>query len=281
MISIQQDSICFSSMNTSTQAVTVSDYWVQHPLGRVFVRRWNPAQPTEGRNPIVLMHDSLGCVELWRDLPEALCQATGREVIAYDRLGFGRSDALTSLPELDFIGTEAHDLFQLVCREMSVEGFVIMGHSVGGGMSVHIAAAYPDRSSALITLSAQSFAEALTLDGVRKARVHFREPEQIQRLSRYHGDKSRWVVDAWTESWLHPDFADWSLLDVLPKVSCPVLAIHGQEDEYGSVRHPELIGQHAGGSAQVETLAGVGHLPHREQPQTVLKQVAGLLQSVG
>ena len=264
-------------METSIESIAFNDQWVEHPQGRVFVRRWRAAQVQTERNPIVLMHDSLGCVELWRDLPAELCRLTGRDVIAYDRLGFGRSDALHELPELDFIEQEAHDVFPLVCEALGVEGFVMMGHSVGGGMSVHCAAAYPERCEALITLAAQSFAEPRTLDGVREAGIQFRDPEQLQRLSRYHGDKARWVVDAWTESWLHPGFADWSLLDVLPRVRCPILAIHGANDEYGSTRHPELISEHGGGSVCVEILPGVGHLPHREQSDTVLKLVSELL----
>lgn len=260
-----------------SEVISFTDHWVQHQQGRVFVRRWHSAQTQAGRHPIVLLHDSLGCVELWRDFPEALCQATGRDVIAYDRLGFGRSDALESLPALDFIKQESRDLFPRVCAALGVEGFVVMGHSVGGGMAVYCAAEHPDRCEALVTLSAQSIAEPLTLDGVRKARVHFRAPEQLQRLSRYHGDKARWVVDAWTESWLHPSFTDWSLLDVLPQVRCTILAIHGENDEYGSTRHPELIGEHGGGPVRVEILAEVGHLPHREQQQTVLTMVSELL----
>lgn len=260
-----------------SEVITYRDHWVQHSQGRVFVRRWHAGQTQAKRNPIVLLHDSLGSVELWRDFPETLCQATGRDVIAYDRLGFGRSDALEELPSLDFISQEAQDVFLHVCQALDIEGFVAMGHSVGGGMAIYCAAEYADRCEALVTLAAQSFSEPQTLDGVREARVYFRAPEQIQRLSKYHGDKARWVVDAWTESWLHPTFANWSLLDILPRVRCPILAVHGVDDEYGSARQAELIGEHGGGTARVEILAGVGHLPHREQPQTVLTMVSELL----
>jgi pimeloyl-ACP methyl ester carboxylesterase len=264
-------------MTDSTGPIPFHDQWVRHPQGRIFVRRWQPpGRPARG-NPIVLLHDSLGCVELWRDLPAALCQATGREVIAYDRLGFGRSDARGERPSLGFVAEEARDFFPQVCEQLGVEGFVVMGHSVGGGMALQCAAEWPGRCEALVTLSAQIFPEERTLDGIRAARAHFRAPEQIERLARYHGDKARWVLDAWTEVWLDPGFAAWSLVDVLPRVRCPLLALHGGQDEYGSTRHPELIGQHAGGPARVEVLAGVGHLPHRERPDDVLRGVRELL----
>lgn len=263
-------------MTHSTPLNTASEQWIQHPQGRLFARRWNSPETSVGA-PIVLMHDSLGCVELWRDFPEALRSATGRDVIAYDRLGFGRSDAREGLPPNDFISEEAAQVFPLVCDHFGIDRFVVLGHSVGGGMAVHCAAFMPARCEALVTLSAQAFSEDITLDGVRQARGYFRKPEQLERLARYHGDKARWVLDAWTERWLHPDFADWSLRDVLPRVQCPTLAIHGANDEYGSPRHPEMIGELTGGAAQVHVMAGVGHMPHREASTQVLELVCGFL----
>jgi pimeloyl-ACP methyl ester carboxylesterase len=85
------------------------------------------------------------------------------------------------------------------------------------------------------------------------------------------------VLDAWIETWLSPGFASWTLAEVLPRVTCPVLAIHGVNDEYGSVRHAELIGERSGGPARIEILEGIGHVPHREQPERVLGLVSGFL----
>ena len=262
---------------TSMTTITHHDQWVRHPQGRIFTRRWQSTERAPQGHPIVLLHDSLGCVALWRDFPATLCQATGREVIAYDRLGFGRSDARAALPSLDFVAEEAHDFFPVVRAQLGIGGFVALGHSVGGGMAIQCAAQLSEHCEALVTLAAQVFAEERTLAGIRTAREHFRAPAQIERLAKYHADKARWALDAWTETWLHPDFAAWSLVDVLPHVRCPVLAIHGEQDEYGSTRHPERIGQYASGSARIEILADVGHVPHREQPDAVIASVAAFL----
>ncbi|MDO5290068.1 MAG: alpha/beta hydrolase [Pseudomonadota bacterium] len=258
---------------------TAHDQWVPHPQGRLFSRRWQPADLPAPGLPIVLLHDSLGCVALWRDFPAALCQATGREVIAYDRLGFGQSDARQALPGLDFVAEEARDFLPQLCAAWGLSRFAIMGHSVGGGMAIECAAQHPDRCEALITLSAQVFAQAHTLAGIRIAREQFRDPAQLERLAKYHGSKARWVLNAWTENWLHPGFAPWSLLPVLPRVRCPMLALHGENDEYGTPLHAQCIGQHSGGPARVDILPGVGHVPHREQPRTVLDKVAAFLRS--
>ena len=258
-------------------ATQVADHWVHHPEGRLFCRTWQPAAAAASASlasPIVLFHDSLGCVDLWRDFPRRLAEASGRRVMAYDRLGFGRSDPRPRRPSLDFVAEEATRYFPQLRQQLGLTRFVAMGHSVGGGMAIHCAALYADACEALVTESAQVFAEDKTLASIREARTQFRDPGQVQRLARYHGTKARWVLDAWTENWLDPGFATWSLVDVLPHIACPVLALHGERDEYGSLRHPTLIGERVAGASRVEILPDAGHVPHREQEHRVL----GLLQ---
>ena len=222
----------------------------------------------------MLFHDSLGCVDLWRDFPAELCLATGRRVIAYDRLGFGRSDPRTDPPSLDFVAEEAALYFPVIREQLGLERFIAFGHSVGGGMALHCAARFAEHCEALVTEAAQVFAEDRTLEGIREAKGQFKDPAQLERLAKYHGQKAKWVLDAWTETWLHPGFASWSLDGVLPQVRCPVLAIHGELDEYGSTRHPRLIGERCGGLAQVEVLADTRHVPHRERAEAVLRLVS-------
>ncbi len=255
----------------------VDEHWVLHPQGRLFARRWTPAAPG-GHAPLVLLHDSLGCVDLWRDLPARLCEATGRPVVAYDRLGFGRSDAHGGTLPLDFIADEARDAFPLVLQQLGIDRFAVLGHSVGGGMAVNCAAVHGERCEALVTLSAQAFVEDLTVQGLRAAREQFAQPAQVARLARYHGDKAAWVLEAWLGTWLNPAFASWSLDAVLPRVTCPVLALHGADDEFGSPQHPQRITRLAGGSARMVLMARTGHVPHREQPDAVLAAVAQHLQ---
>lgn len=251
------------------------DFRVRLPTGGLFVRQWSPVQ-AQG-SPIVLFHDSLGCVELWRGFPSALAARTGRAVIAYDRLGFGRSDPRDDTPGTDFIADEAETSFPALLEQLGIARFVACGHSVGGGMAVHCAAKFAAACDALITESAQAFVEGRTLQGIREAQALFADADQVGRLAKYHGDKARWVLDAWIDTWLDPGFADWSLDTVLPRVKCPVLAIHGADDEYGSVRHPERIARLAGGPARVAVMPDTRHVPHREREQAALDLVADFL----
>jgi len=256
--------------------IRLHDVWIEHPQGRIFARSWEPPG-AQGASPIVLLHDSLGCVALWRDFPAALCAHTGRRVIAYDRLGFGRSTARETLPAPSFVADEAAEVFPLVRQQLGLDRFVVLGHSVGGGMAVHCAAQFADHCEALITVSAQAFVEPCTIQGIEAARQMFQDAAQQQRLARYHGDKAPWVLAAWIERWLDPDFAHWSLATVLPNVYCPVLAIHGTKDPYGSTRHPQMIAQLCSGPVQLALMDEVFHVPHREQPARVLEWVAKFL----
>ena len=239
---------------------------------------WRPSEPRgDSDAAILLLHDSLGCVAGWRDFPEMLAATTGLRVVAYDRLGFGASDARTGPLPLDFVRDEAERVLPRVCEALGLGALVPFGHSVGGAMAVAIAARWPERCAAVVTEAAQSFVEARTLAGIRAARAAFAQPDQFARVVRRHAEKARWVLDAWTETWLDPAFADWSLDDDLRGVRCPALVLHGDRDEYGSPEHAARIARLVQGPARTVILDGCGHVPHREQPTRVLGEVARLL----
>lgn len=258
--------------------VAQTDFALDFSGDTIFARRWIPVEvDTTHATPLILIHDSLGCVELWRDFPAALVQHTGRPVIAYDRLGFGKSSALNTLPGPDFILDEANQMLPFVREKLRISEFAVLGHSVGGAMALLSAAQAKDLCEAAISESAQASIEERTIFGIRNARAQFDDPVQFARLKRWHGDKARWVLDAWTKIWTSDKYASWTITPYLPQVKCPVLAIHGDNDEYGSVRFPEEICKHVGGPARMEILEGVGHVPHREKPDVVLQLVTRFL----
>lgn len=266
-------------MSPAVPAITPRDTWIDGRGGRLFARLWSPAAPASDV-PLILFHDSLGSVELWRDFPAALAAQSGRTVVAYDRLGFGRSDVRRGPLPLDFIAAEADGGFADLRRQLAIGRFALFGHSVGGGMAVNCAAHHAETCVGLITESAQSFLEDRTVKGLEEAREFFKDPAQVARLERYHGDKARWVLDAWIESWLHPEFENWSLRAVLPQLRCPALAIHGVEDEYGTTRHPELIAELSGGPTRLALMPDTRHVPHREKEAEVIAMVADFVREL-
>jgi pimeloyl-ACP methyl ester carboxylesterase len=262
--------------------LTTADHWITTDRGRLFARSWSPVEESPSTRPtVVLLHDSLGCVELWRDFPAKLAEALRLPVVAYDRLGFGRSDAYPGAQLRDFIRAETAAGLLPVCEQLGLERLIPFGHSVGGGMAVAAAAELPERCVAVITESAQAFVEDRTRNGIREAAAAFEDPAQFSRLERYHGLKARWVLDAWTETWLSPEFADWTLDEDLSRVRCPLFALHGDRDEYGTERHPERIAVLAGGESRFVLLPGCGHVPHRERGDVVIRDVAEFLGTLG
>lgn len=251
--------------------------WVNADGGRLYVKRWD-VPSGGGLPPILLFHDSLGCVELWREFPQQLALATGRCVVAYDRLGFGRSDPHPAKLANSFIRDEELAVRDLR-EQLGIGRFIAFGHSVGGGMAVATAGKYVADCVALITEAAQTCVEDRTIHGIVEAQRGFAQAEQFERLKKYHGDKAAWVLSAWVDTWLSPEFAGWSLGDDLRRVQCPVLAIHGDRDEFGSTLHPRYIAETVAGPSQMRILAGCGHVPHREMADLVLQEVARWLGS--
>ena len=140
-------------------------------------------------------------------------------------------------------------------------------------MAVSCAAAYPEACKGLITESAQAFVEPRTLAGIQEAKTHFAKPGQLERLQKYHGEKAEWVLRSWTDTWLSVAFREWNLDGALANVFCPVLAIHGELDEYGSALHPQRICAGSRGGRRLLMLPDCGHVPHREQQVVVLDAV--------
>jgi pimeloyl-ACP methyl ester carboxylesterase len=175
---------------------------------------------------------------------------------------------------VDFVGEEADVFFPAVRRALGLTCFSLFGHSVGGAMALMVAASHDRGCDLVITESAQAFVEQRTLAAILTAKEKFSRSEQFNKLAKWHGDKTQWVLDAWTQTWLSPAFASWSLDPHLGKVRCPVLAIHGDLDEYGSVEFPRHIANGVKGPAELAILEGCGHVPHRERQDEVLKIVS-------
>jgi pimeloyl-ACP methyl ester carboxylesterase len=251
------------------------DCLVEIPGGSVFTRRWDIA--ATDRTPIILMHDSLGCVELWRDFPAELARATLRPVIAYDRLGFGQSTRQTARPSVNFIREEAEIVFPMLLRRLGVSRCVVLGHSVGGAMALAAAALHGEACEAVVTESAQTFVDPLTLAGIRVAKQQFSDPAELTRLARWHGARAEWVLDAWTGVWLSAEFGSWSLDDLLRRIQCPALAIHGDRDDYGTAEFPRHIACRVRGTVQIAFLEDCGHVPHREKKAEVLRRISAFL----
>jgi len=260
-------------------SITSEELFVEIEGGTLYIKKWIP-EKIKCTSPIVLMHDSLGCVDLWRDFPEQLARASSRIVIAYDRLGFGRSSINKQSPSIDFIWQEADCFFHEIKIAVQFSQYYLFGHSVGGAMAIEIAAI--DKGClGVITESAQSFVEDLTIKGIREAKTIFQQPEQMERLKKWHGNKANWVLKAWVDVWLSSEFSTWSLEPRIGQITCPVLALHGDNDEYGSIAFPKFITSKVSGKSRMIILENCGHVPHKEKADEVIDHTASFLDGIG
>ena len=99
----------------------------------------------------------------------------------------------------------------------------------------------------------------------------------LERLAPYHGGRAEWVLDAWAGTWTDPAFGSWSLRTDLAAIRCPALVIHGDEDEYASTRHPELMHRLIPSQTRVGIVPSCGHITHRQKPSEMLALVGDFL----
>lgn len=224
----------------------------------------------KGYPTLVFLHDSLGCIELWRDFPRRLALATGCNALVYDRQGYGQSDAFSEPRSLHYLMDEAHILARILER-CDIPSAALFGHSDGGSISLLAAAEYPEKIACVISEAAHVFVDHLTLHGIRNAIKQYHTTNLRARIARYHGSKTEAVFAAWTETWLAEWYQHWTMEKYLARIQCPVLAIQGDKDEFGTQAQLMAIAGQAGGVSQPCLLKGVGHTPHKEVPDMVLR----------
>lgn len=227
---------------------------------------------SENRPYLVFLHDSLGCIELWRDFPELLAIQTNCNLLIYDRLGYGKSDTfLTEKRELNYMELEA-DFLNVFLEKLNIKEAILFGHSDGGSIALIAAAKYPEKIKGVVSEGAHIFVEEITLQGIREAKMLFQNSNLPEKLAKYHGTKTQALFDAWTETWLRPDFFAWNIEHFLPKIHCPVLVIQGIDDEFGSSKQVEGI---VNGIRHINKksylIEGAKHTPHKEAKEMTLR----------
>lgn len=237
-------------------------------------------KPFTGRPTIVFLHDSLGSIQLWRDFPQKLAEAARCNLIVYDRLGYGRSAAMPSPHrELDYLEKEA-DTLNAFLERLDVDSAILFGHSDGGSIALITAGKYPHNIKAVVSEAAHLFAEDVTIRGIKDAMEAYKTTDLKHRLEKYHGDNVGFLFRAWTETWTNPDFLNWNIEHFLPRITCPVLVVQGDSDEYGTLLQVEKTITQVGGTSEKFILPETGHTPHKESPEAVLQKVAQFIASL-
>lgn len=238
------------------------------------VRRLTPTKD-DGleRTALVFLHEGLGCVEMWRDFPQKLCDATRCRGVVYDRTGYGRSSKWPSAPGLRYMEIEADLVLPRLLAALGVEDCVLVGHSDGGTIALNYAAGDPEPLRAVVTIAAHAINEPVCVEAIARARDAFVAGDLRQRLARYHDDVDG-TFHLWSGAWLTPGFEPMDASGRLPGVLVPVQAIQGEDDEYGSELQLGIIAGKVGGYCETRLVPGCGHSPHLQQPAHVLSEIA-------
>jgi pimeloyl-ACP methyl ester carboxylesterase len=226
---------------------------------------------------LVLLHEGLGSVALWRDFPSLLAAATGCRTITYSRQGYGMSDRLAEPRQLDYMHREALEILPQVIDALSIDDPVLIGHSDGASIAMIYASDGRWKTRALVLMAPHVFVEDLTIAGIAAAKAAYQSTDLRERLARHHDD----VDDAfwgWNNIWLNPEFRRWNIESALSGIHCPILMIQGADDEYGTLAQHERI--RAGVSTTRITelvLPGCRHSPHRDQPAATLQAITAFV----
>jgi len=218
---------------------------------------------------IVMLHEGLGSVSMWRDFPERLAEATGCRVLAYSRLGHGRSSPAGKPRKPDYHLEEARIWLPALLERLGLRRPLLFGHSDGATIALVYAAEFPDSVSGVIAIAPHVKVEDVTIDGLARAKTAYEATNLRDRLGVHHDDVDE-VFWGWNRTWLNPEFRGWNIEHLLPAILAPVLAIQGAGDEYATLEQIESIRRAVPGT-ELLVLEQCGHSPHREQPAVVLE----------
>ena len=246
--------------------------WIEAGGKRLEARCFGP--PPSERPTIVLLHEGLGCADLWRELPLDLVERTGCGVLAYSRAGYGRSDPCELPRPQDYMTVEAEQILPRVLDVAGIERCVLFGHSDGATIAAIYAGCRQDfKVRGLILMAPHFFIEDVSVDAISEARREYQTGDLRARLAKYHSDVDC-AFYGWNDAWLNPEFQQWNVADVIDYWRVPSLVIHGSNDEYGTLAQIREIEMRSYAPVDVKVFSDCGHSPHIEKRQQTVSSVA-------
>ncbi len=242
-------------------------------LETLWIGREPAARPT-----IVMLHEGLGSIALWKHFPQKLASRTGCGVLVYSRYGHGSSDKLMEKRPVEFMHREGEVVLPELLDKLGISQPILLGHSDGGSISLIFAGTYPDRPRAMILEAPHVFVEDLSVASITQAKDQYQTTDLRHKLARYHEhvDETFW---GWNDIWLEPQFRSWNIEEYLPAIRCPILCIQGEEDEYGTIAQVKAIKARVP-ATEILMLPNCKHSPHRDQPDATLERMAEFVAEV-
>ena len=260
----------FAQLDWRGRPLRLEYRWVGLPVAKA------PTTPTTPT--VVFLHEGLGSIAMWKDFPERLCGAHGLRGLVFSRYGYGRS---TPKPPDEhwtpaFMHAQAREVLPALFDHLQIERPWLFGHSDGGSITLLHAARCSSRLAGAIVLAPHIVVEDLSVDSIAKARTAYLETDLKQRLAKYHDDPDS-AFWGWNDIWLHPPFKQWSIEREIESITCPLLAVQGLNDEYGTLEQIRGIARRLPKTRLLE-LENCGHSPHRDQPERLIAASVAFLQ---
>ncbi len=232
----------------------------------------------EGLPTVVMLHEGLGSIALWKDFPQRLAERTGCGVLVYSRYGHGNSDRLLEKRPVSFMHHEGRIVLAELLEAFGIARPILFGHSDGGSIALIYASTFPESPRALILEAPHVFVEDLSVESITAAKVGFQTTDFRKKLARYHAhvDETFW---GWNDIWLDPEFRSWNIESYLGAIRCPILCIQGEQDEYGTPAQVEAIRSRIP-DTELVMLADCKHSPHRDQRGKTLVAVERFVQTL-
>jgi pimeloyl-ACP methyl ester carboxylesterase len=262
--------ICTDNRPVMTQGEIILD-------GRRLETGWWGPQALEAPT-LVLLHEGLGCVDLWRDVPERIAGETGFGVFAYSRFGYGRSDPAPLPKPMTYMHDEALNVLPRVLDAADITRAILVGHSDGGSIAAIYAGAVPDpRIIGVVLIAAHFFVEDLNIESILRIRSEYETKDLRSRLARYHANVDV-AFRGWNDAWLDPRFRAFDITEYLPTISVPMLALQGADDPYGTEAQLQVLRRHVTLPLETKLIPGARHAPHLEAKETTIPIIASFAQ---
>lgn len=236
---------------------------------------------SEDQPLLVFLHEGLGSVAQWKDFPELLCKKTSCPALLYDREGHGKSDALKTTRNSDFMHIQSQIVLPEIFKQLNIEHHkkILIGHSDGGSIAIIHAGSFSENIIGIITEASHQFIEEVTIAGLRETVRLYGNGRLKELLKKYHGDKTDSMFRGWSDTWLRDEFRTWNIESFLKNISCPFLAIQGEDDQYGTFAQLKSIKDKAKNS-ELFYVPNCGHIPHLQAKESVLSKMASFINTL-
>lgn len=240
---------------------------------------------TEYRNNtrpvLVFLHEGLGSVAQWKDFPALLSRETKCAALVYDRYGYGKSDPYEGIRTKNYMSDEAFIYLPELLEKLGIiENVLLVGHSDGGTIALLYASQFQKKTTAVITEADHVLSEEITIKGVRNIVVEYEKGGLKKLLSKFHNEKTDALFYSWCNYWLSKEQQKWNIVDSLPLITSPVLAIQGKDDCYGTVKQLTTKLESIKGQTEILFIPDCGHVPHFEAQNLVFQKMSFFLNNV-